>query len=259
MMITRCPECATAFRISEQQLQARGGRVRCGRCREVFNALTSLETPAEAAVAEQNSTLALASVEEAAPPPVQPPPRRPVTSAPSIEPVRDTTYEAEFGGQRRARAGRLIWSLASVVLLLGLVAQALYYFRGAVAVVFPETKPYVYAMCAELGCEVPLPRRAELMTIETSDLQAAPASPGVILLSATLRNRAAFPQDYPALELTLTNERDQPLARRVVAAREYLRRDAPDGFPASSEQQVRLHIEAASLKASGYRLYLFYP
>ena len=41
-MLTRCPSCATTFRISPEQLKARQGRVRCGKCRNVFNALETL-------------------------------------------------------------------------------------------------------------------------------------------------------------------------------------------------------------------------
>jgi predicted Zn finger-like uncharacterized protein len=35
---TRCPNCATVFRVAAAQLQAYEGWVRCGRCAEVFNA-----------------------------------------------------------------------------------------------------------------------------------------------------------------------------------------------------------------------------
>ena len=59
-------------------------------------------------------------------------------------------------------------------------------------------------------------------------------------------------------ELTLTNERDVPLARRVLQSSDYLQ-DRAEAFDGSSEKQVRLRLEAESLKASGYRLYLFYP
>src|SRR6267378_4224622 len=41
-MITRCPACATAFRVTEPQLRARAGQVRCGRCGALFDALTAL-------------------------------------------------------------------------------------------------------------------------------------------------------------------------------------------------------------------------
>ena len=41
-MLTRCPACATHFRVTTEQLKARSGRVRCGECQQVFNALDSL-------------------------------------------------------------------------------------------------------------------------------------------------------------------------------------------------------------------------
>src|SRR5690606_8735996 len=37
-MITRCPSCGTAFRIYQEQLNARQGQVRCGHCDVVFSA-----------------------------------------------------------------------------------------------------------------------------------------------------------------------------------------------------------------------------
>lgn len=36
--LTRCPNCATLFRVSDAQLALRDGRVRCGNCSFVFNA-----------------------------------------------------------------------------------------------------------------------------------------------------------------------------------------------------------------------------
>ena len=41
-MKTRCPACQTTFRVTPEQLKARAGRVRCGQCQSVFNALDSL-------------------------------------------------------------------------------------------------------------------------------------------------------------------------------------------------------------------------
>ena len=49
-MLTRCPACTTSFRVTPDQLKARGGKVRCGKCQTVFNALDSLvDTPPPAA------------------------------------------------------------------------------------------------------------------------------------------------------------------------------------------------------------------
>ena len=39
MLFTRCPECTTTFRVSDEALKKANGQVRCGRCANVFNAL----------------------------------------------------------------------------------------------------------------------------------------------------------------------------------------------------------------------------
>jgi predicted Zn finger-like uncharacterized protein len=41
-MYTRCTHCDTVFRVTPQQLQVSSGKVRCGRCNEVFDAFSSL-------------------------------------------------------------------------------------------------------------------------------------------------------------------------------------------------------------------------
>lgn len=44
-MQTRCPHCHTLFSVSTEQLKTYAGRVRCGNCRQVFNAFDSLNQP----------------------------------------------------------------------------------------------------------------------------------------------------------------------------------------------------------------------
>lgn len=52
-MKTCCPGCQTVFRVTSEQLKARAGKVRCGQCRKVFNALDSLLDDNEAIVTPQ--------------------------------------------------------------------------------------------------------------------------------------------------------------------------------------------------------------
>jgi hypothetical protein len=173
----------------------------------------------------------------------------------------DTENDAAFDfGPRPHRRSSRLWWLGSAFLVLALAGQGAYRYRGEIAVLLPEAKPLIHRICAELDCDVPLPRRAELLGIESSDLQADNTLPSVMVLTATLRNRAGFIQAFPALELTLTNAQDQMVARRVLMPRDYApqgTRPEP-GFAAGSELQIRVHIEAAALKPTGYRLYLFY-
>jgi len=239
--ITRCPACATAYRVSESQLQARAGQVRCGRCGAQFDALASLTPGAERASAAPDS-------------------RGPITSGSAMPTlVAERDLEFDFGPKSRGRPSRLWWP-ASAFLLLALAAQGTYRYRGDISVLLPEAKPLLSRVCAELGCEIPLPRRAELLSIESSDLQADGTHPSVMVLTATLRNRAGFIQAFPALELTLTDAQDQTVARRVLMPPDYAAKGTrlESGFAAASELQFRLYIEAPALKPTGYRLYLFY-
>ncbi len=47
MLTTVCVSCGTEFRVTPEQLKLREGRVRCGRCDTVFNALATLTQKAE--------------------------------------------------------------------------------------------------------------------------------------------------------------------------------------------------------------------
>jgi hypothetical protein len=104
---------------------------------------------------------------------------------------------------------------------------------------------------------VPLPQRPRLINIEASDLQSVDQTrPGVIQLTATLRNHADYDLAYPALDLVLTNTKEHTLARRIFLPREYLdkARDVNAGFPANAEVTVRLDLDTGELGAAGFRL-----
>jgi hypothetical protein len=92
------------------------------------------------------------------------------------------------------------------------------------------------------------------MAIESSDLQADGRRDSVIVLNAVLRNQAQFAQEYPSLELTLTDERDEAVARRVLAPADYLGGAAADvlarGIGPGADAVLRVYIDTAGLRAS---------
>lgn len=161
------------------------------------------------------------------------------------------------------RRQRVVLAASSLFLVLLLIAQLTFLWRSEIAVAWPGSQPTLAAFSEILGSEMPLPRKADLVSIEASDLQNEPGRNRVLVLQTTLRNRASFAQAYPALELTLTDARDQPLTRRVFLADEYLPASvvADPSFPANGELEIRLWLEAKDIDAAaaGYRLYVFYP
>jgi hypothetical protein len=151
------------------------------------------------------------------------------------------------------------WAVGLVAMLLLAVGQLTFIYRVELAVLSPELRPLLVAACEVTGCSVPWPRRPELVGIESSDLE--PAGGDRLLLTAMLKNRAPFVQEYPHLELTLTDTQDDALLRKVLAPSDWLASGQPaaTGFAANGELAVKLLLEAKGVPAVGYRLYLFYP
>lgn len=256
-LTTRCPSCGTAFRVQPAQLSARGGKVRCGKCSNVFDGVKAL-------VAE-----GAGQGESAAALPSEPSPQLGLFEAARKLPAGagDAANEdaalPEFLDDAPSPKRRLGWALAAMLALAALAAQGAYQYRTEIAVLVPETRPHLEAACAALKCELRLPRRPKQMAIESSDLQADGRRENVIALNAVLRNQAPFAQEYPSLELTLTDERDEAVARRVLAPADYLSGTAADviarGIGPGAEVVLRVYIDTSGLAAIGYRMYLFFP
>lgn len=281
MMLTRCPTCSTAFRVTPEQLKARAGKVRCGHCKAVFNALESLEDappvaeaapapppasePVPAAAAEETPAVESSSTDAAIPESAPPEPSAVETGAVTVEAgavdILLEDIQATEVPPPAPRGGRYAWAAAGLLALALLLAQAVYVFRAELALSQPDWRPQLEELCGQLGCDIPLPRKTDLVSIEASDLHPDPQQKNLLALAATLKNRAPFVQEYPHLEVTLTDTRDQPMVRRVFAPAEYLAEGANvrAGFAANGDLAVNLWLDTGNVGASGYRLYLFYP
>jgi predicted Zn finger-like uncharacterized protein len=277
---TRCPGCKTIFRVTDAQLALRDGQVRCGHCRTVFNGregLVSLAPPPpsddpvvdELALGPPTVTLRSARALDPAPPPNQ--------GTPASEPERPripeptfadgdayVDYENRFAMEKRKPRSRLwqvVGAVAIPLLAVLLVVQALVHFRDALAAHVPWTRPLLAQMCAVTGCAIRPLRNVSALSIEASDLQADPAHRGLLILTATVRNRAPYAVGYPHLELTLTDAQDRVVVRRALAPGDYASgtTNTSAGIPANAEVPVKLFIDASATTQAGYRLYLFFP
>lgn len=263
-MVTRCPSCGTTFRVTSQQLQAHDGKVRCGECRTVFDGLKALvplgepEAAASGGAGRGEGGFELEPVEAGA---VQPAMAR-AAEVPYEErdygpaPEQLSLDEDLFPDPARVRRARM-WAAGCALLVLVLAGQAAYFNRGELAARYPGLKPYFAQFCDLLRCTVAPPQRPKQIAIEASDLQALDkARPGIIELTATLRNHAEHDLGYPALDLVLTNTKEHTLARRIFTPAEYLERgrDAAAGIPANAEITIRLDLDTGNLDPAGFRL-----
>jgi predicted Zn finger-like uncharacterized protein len=257
-MVTSCPTCTTIFRVTTDQLKQRQGKVRCGQCSGVFDAFKTLATLPDAPLGEDapdgdGTVLRREAGANQGSLDIDPDGRADSASR--------ADHAAAKGRDYRLLRARVIWPMAVLVLLLALLAQLAYAFRDTLGTSYPGTRPVLERLCALTGCALALPKRADLLAIEASDLQADPMRANIVVLTAALRNRGNTVVAHPALELTLTNTQDQAIARRIFLPADYLPRpdDGHNGMSAHAAIDVRIELDTADLRPAGYRLFVFYP
>jgi predicted Zn finger-like uncharacterized protein len=193
------------------------------------------------------------------------PQEAPAATAPAAvpEPEADEPdfIKRERKKQSRSRGMRLAMGGMSFLLLLAAIGQAGYSFRDQIAARMPESKPLLQSACAYLDCKIELPAQIDSISIESHQIATLATRKDTSELSLLLRNSATIVQRWPQLEMTLIDENNNPLARRVFAPREYLPApiDERKGFSAGSEQPVKVYFEFTDAKPANYHVDVFYP
>ncbi len=171
--------------------------------------------------------------------------------------------EASAGGfsSRSIAFGWLFCAIAALVLAV----QLLIGMRNTLASAFPALSAPLQAIVSPFGLNIEAPLDLQAVTIESFELQAG-ESPGVLMLSALLRNRANRGTQWPALEIVLTDGQGTLLVRKVLLPKDYFPglpaaavRQAESGMSPRAELPLKLALEARDLAASGYSVTLFYP
>jgi predicted Zn finger-like uncharacterized protein len=279
MLITTCSSCTARFRVTPQQLNERQGQVRCGRCRKVFNGFEALERFPD----DDTGTRLLAAHDAAAASLEEPPSAEPlpdeelpeiesVDAAPPIDlPVPETATPAatrrDLRGEELSldaptpRRPSRAWRFGVALMLVVLGVEGAYAFRAPLVQRYPVLRQPFDAACAPLGCTVPWSREEGLLKLEESEMLEVPGKPNEIALAARIRNLASVAQEYPHLELTMSDFTGQPAARRVLRPTDYLGRPLVQGdvMAPGAEIALQLRLETPRIKPTGYELLLFYP
>ncbi|HHC71430.1 MAG TPA: DUF3426 domain-containing protein [Thiotrichales bacterium] len=138
----------------------------------------------------------------------------------------------------------IVLSAGSLLLILLLLGQYLWYSRDYLAQHYPETRPLLGGICEHLGCKLPLRRDPGRLQITARDVRTHPREKEALLINATFVNRAPFRQPYPLVELKLSNLRGEEIGRRTFLPREYLAGD-PDiqaGIPPDGQVYLVLEV-----------------
>lgn len=224
-MYTRCPQCETIFVVSDDQLKARDRLVRCGRCLKIFEAEQYIHQGGASHASEAVSEHVVLSSEPEADTEViteRSPPRQTVTD------FADTgelpTLAELLWGEKRSRTRPFFWFTASLFLLLILLAQIAWFFATELSRQ-PQLAPWIDEFCAQTGCVVLPQRDIGLIELSRARVSPHPKYSNALRVKGSLINRAGFSQEFPLIEVSLSNRRGEIIARRTFSRKYYLTAD----------------------------------
>jgi len=165
--------------------------------------------------------------------------------------------------RRQPRGFSIVFGGGSALLVLLAAMQLAVIFRGELMIHWPQSRLLLAELCAVFGCSVSWPTQAEQLAVIGTELQAIPGT-DVLELTAVIRNRAAFRQALPAVEVTLSDQRNRALARKVFSPADYLASAGEqssrlqEGLGPGSDFTIRIFFEARGLAPAGFLVYPFY-
>ena len=278
--IIRCPSCVAVFKIEVQQLQAAYGWLRCGKCLETFNG-AGLDVPAPSAPffrdAEDVALPSGEAISEKSTPRVDLEDLLLQEDRSSIEPISAHGASAELMAfsdalatfkpdvrhldsavrpdMDKAKVPSRFFLYASMVftgfLLLG---QLFLIQRHVIAALWPQNRIVLQHLCRPFNCEVKPLLDPQAIVMEGDSFE---QSGDVYVLSWSLRNTRPIEVGTTSLELSLLDEFNNPIVRRVFSSTEM---KAPAVLAPGQVWSGSLPLLVdRGIVFSQYRLLSFYP
>jgi predicted Zn finger-like uncharacterized protein len=266
-MYTQCPACLTTFKVTPAQLEVRGGMVRCGICSAIFHAEQRLlqvqpetkpaKTAQEAAAAKNNKRRSAVKTRRRTG-------RRRSDKLQAIdekiahEAGIPTITKQPLFARPRLRISSLLWGFGSLVLLMLLASQFVYSYRNELATI-PSWRPYLVDICLYAGCELRPLRDVGRIELLQSSIAPHPQYENALRIRATLVNRAAFRQAYPWMEVSLTSNAGNVIARRIFSPIQYSETPLEGALTPNVVATALLDVTNPDGKAVGYEIRLVTP
>jgi len=238
-IVTLCPQCKTAFAIQAEHYSAADAWVRCGRCAHVFEVdqhLFEIDPPVDE-VQPPSDDLSELSTSVAHASPTHP------LSSPVAQPANEPS------------AALSVVVSVMAVLLLGL--QVALFQRDKLVAMNTSVAPIFNAICQTVGCRVDWPKETDKVAIDSTHFKQLGEDKFSFTLS--VKNQAPYFLGMPALELTLTNNEQGDVVRKVWLPQEL---GLPNMLKPKRSQTVEMVFavdEPWAGKINGYRALLFYP
>lgn len=266
-MFTGCPMCSTLLQVSEEQLAAKRGMVRCGHCNEVFDASDHCHEDMQDALAR---------------------PHRPLTGPPELTPQAPDTIDLDAqltdekpddhapAGEQEATSEHdstaspdepipwerpapnestlsttrgVFWGMA----LLGVLCVQVWHFEHDRLLSEPQWRAYFERAAQALSIDIPLFEDRSQLSIVDRALRPHPDRPDALRFHLTLHNVAPFRQSYPVVRLSLNDDQQRVLAQADIPPRDYLQTASiNEGIAAQSSVELVIDVLTPDGSVDGF-------
>ena len=278
-MQTQCPHCDTKFRVTENQLQAADGFVRCGVCEEVFNTSTVIDTATETETETEtgnqetfSSGIAFDSINDEA-----------LFSDENIESdtinsdeisnpetnkeiydlfdaednesqqhIVPEKYRDTYSPQPHSLLSTVLWSLGILALTATLTLEYIWFNRSQFMPV-PELQTVFGQLCQHVECSDSSMRDPDKIELITRNIYSHPKEKNALLIDVVMKNNAPFAQPFPIIQIDFSDIRGGTVAARRFYPDEYLPSDTQTSLlKPNANTSVSLEIQDPGKQAMTY-------
>ncbi|MGB1310468.1 MAG: zinc-ribbon and DUF3426 domain-containing protein [Leucothrix sp.] len=211
-MYTRCSHCSAVFRVTMKELTAAQGKLRCGECSNVFNAMDNLSTklPNQADPSQNISFDSLNRKQQPG-----------STTNHAVEQNAVRQHSQQYTTQHK-KTGNL-WLILSVFALCVALITQVWFSREL--------------WFSKL-------RQPNTVKMLSKKVFSHPNQPDALVITASIKSFAKESQPFPYLEARLLDVNNQTIALRRFRPHEYLGNYQPDALLMSNaEVSIRLKIK----------------
>jgi predicted Zn finger-like uncharacterized protein len=265
-MYTQCPKCQTYYSLTEEQLKIHDGLVRCGNCEATFYAdlyLSKMLPETSLTRAHDKETTAPRHEPKLDKAQQAPPAMETEDTQPHIEPETQSdpaipTISELLGVKPKSRTHPLLWGLGNLLLISGLLVQGIYFYSNEL-IKLPEIRPWVQKACRQLYCGIQPRQNIGMIEVYGVSVAPHPDYDKALRVRSNLVNRAAYPQAYPLMEISLTDKQGRIVSRRMFSAEHYLTQKTSDKAEMSPNVVIksRLDLTSPGKNVVGYEIQLF--
>jgi len=264
-MQTYCPHCSTHFRITEEQIDAAEGHVRCGVCDELFNVYEAVEAHQQQALLnDSNDTIGvdeqLSDISE-----TDPESKNSFNeeALPDDTPAESVKMEVNDDSEtvdksddffndddddsldyivpdelrdskplnQHATAKTVLWSTGILLLISSLALEYIWFNRDQFQQ-FPSLLNKIESLCTQLECNTLAQRDPAKIKLMSRNVFSHPNEQDVLIINIIMKNNAEFEQAYPVIQIDFSDRRGGIIAARRFYPYEYM----PDEYLAEQSQ-----------------------